>query len=192
MKRLGLLGVVLAACLCGCCGGLRAQDTIRMTGVKRLWLDWRTAGDDADLMADVGNERQTIRPETTYEFDDTVSITLYCPTSLLSLNTGRYYPNYSRLLSLDVSGCPALDSLDCLNAGLTSLDVSHNRALTYLRVGYGSTSLTSLDVSQNGALAYLGCGGSNLVSLDLSHNAALMYLDFGANKLTSLDLSHNA
>ena len=134
MKKLGLLGVVLAACLCGCCGGLRAQDTVRMTGVKTLWLDWRTAGNDAELIADVGNERQTIRPETKYEFDDTVSVVLYSPTSFLSFDMSGPGIISSKVLSLDVSGCLLLDSLDCLNAGLTSLDVSHNRALTYLRV----------------------------------------------------------
>ncbi|MDE6439526.1 MAG: cadherin-like beta sandwich domain-containing protein, partial [Bacteroidales bacterium] len=192
MKRLGLLGVVLAACLCGCCGGLRAQDTVRMTVYRFLVLDWRTAGNDATLVADIGNERQTITPRKRYEFDDTVSIALYCPTSLLSLKTNGRGNEGSGLLSLDVSGCLALDSLDCsygneYYGGLTSLDLSHNTTLWYLACS--GNKLTSLDLSHNTYLRYLACNINNLTSLDLSNNEWLVYLHCRGNKLTSLDVS---
>lgn len=95
--------------------------------------------------------------------------------------------NESRLASLDVSRCTALDYLDCLSNDLTSLDVSKNTALTYLSCGYNQ--LISLDVSKNTALDYLDCGGNQLTSLDVSKNTALTELDCYINQLTSLNVS---
>ena len=77
----------------------------------------------------------------------------------------------------------ALEYLD-IGANLTSLDVSNNTALTYLRCS--SNQLTSLDLSNNTALVHLECRENQLISLDLSNNTALE-----TNQLISLDLSNN-
>ena len=94
-----------------------------------------------------------------------------------------------QLTSLDVSHNTALTELRCYSNQLTSLDVSHNTALTHLNCD--SNQLTSLDVSHNTALTYLNCGLNQLTSLDVSHNTALIYLYCDSNQLTSLDVSHN-
>ena len=84
---------------------------------------------------------------------------------------------------------PALERLDCNNNGITSLDISKNKALTYLDCS--NNILTSLDVSYNTNLKYLYCYSNYLTSLDLSNNTALYSLKCSNNKLTSLDLSNN-
>ena len=84
---------------------------------------------------------------------------------------------------------PALERLDCNNNGITSLDISKNKALTYLDCS--NNILTSLDVSYNTNLKHLYCYSNYLTSLDLSNNTALYSLICSNNKLTSLDLSNN-
>ena len=87
-----------------------------------------------------------------------------------------------------ISHFTALETLNCFDNQLTSLDVSKNTALIYLDC-YGN-QLTSLDVSKNTALTYLDCGRNQLTSLDVSKNTALTYLDCDNNQLTSLDISN--
>ena len=53
--------------------------------------------------------------------------------------------DYSRLTSLDVSGCTALTSLSCTSNQLTSLDVSGCTALT--KLDCSDNPLTSIDLS---------------------------------------------
>ena len=61
---------------------------------------------------------------------------------------------------------PFLESLDCRNNQLTSLDLSANTALEYLDCRYNQ--LTSLDLSKNTALEELYCTNNRLACLDLS------------------------
>ena len=96
----------------------------------------------------------------------------------------------SQLTSIDLSGCTALEYLNCSFNQLTSLDLSNNKALTELRCDYNEL-LTSIDLSGCTALEYLNCSSSQLTSLDLSSNTALTDLDCSYNQLTSLDLSKN-
>lgn len=102
---------------------------------------------------------------------------------------GTYYHG-DGVKTLDVSGCPALEYLDCGGDNeLTSLEVSRNPALRELHCG--GNELTSLDVSKNPALESLDCSGNELTSLDVSRNPALKSLDCGGNELMSLDVSWN-
>ena len=94
----------------------------------------------------------------------------------------------NQLTSLDVSKNTALIYLDCYGNQLTSLDVSKNTALTYLDCG--RNQLTSLDVSKDTALTELDCRSNQLTKLDVSKNTALTYLDCDNNQLTSLDISN--
>ena len=106
---------------------------------------------------------------------------------------------------------PNVRTIGCYNAGLTSLDVSHNQALTALycdgnnlgvidvtnnqrlQVLYcGNTGIDTLDISQNTYLQVLACGNNRLTELDVSNNHALTQLYCYQNRLTSLDLHNNS
>ena len=106
-----------------------------------------------------------------------VSLDVSGCTSLTSLDCSGNNNLEIGLRSLDVSGCTSLTSLDCSNNKLTSLDVSKN------------TSLTSLDMSKNTSLTSLDCNDNALTSLDVSKNTSLTSLDCNNNALTSLDAS---
>lgn len=82
-----------------------------------------------------------------------------------------------------------LESLDCMDNKLTSLDLSKNLALTELFCE--ENQLTSLNVSKNTELKYLVCDNNTLSSLDVSKNTKLSFLGCPDNKLTSLDISKN-
>lgn len=78
-------------------------------------------------------------------------------------------------------------NLDVADNQLTSLDLSHNTELWYLRCN--NNQLTSLDLNCNTALGCCDCHSNQLTSLDLSNNTALDTLECGGNPLTSLDVS---
>lgn len=85
----------------------------------------------------------------------------------------------------------ALETLDCSNNYLTSLDTSSNTALTTI-ICYNNYYNTSLNLSQNLSLTYLNCNAnSNLSTLDVTKNTALTYLSCSMDGLTSLDVSQN-
>ena len=94
----------------------------------------------------------------------------------------------NQLTSLDVSKNKALTYLDCYSNQLTSLDVSKNTALTQLYCK--NNQLTKLDVSKNTALTELNCSNNQLTKLDVSKNTTLFYLGCFNNQLTSLDISN--
>ena len=82
-----------------------------------------------------------------------------------------------------------LESLECYNNQLRSLDLSQNTVLKELYCY--NNQLPSLDLSQNTVLEKLGCHNNQLTSLDLSQNTVLKELYCSNNQLTSLDLSQN-
>ncbi|MBR3176265.1 hypothetical protein IKF26_02615 [Candidatus Saccharibacteria bacterium] len=93
----------------------------------------------------------------------------------------------------DVSGLetmPKLRSLQFWHNAISSIDVSHNEALTTLDVI--SNPLTSIDVSNNINLKTLSVSDDNLSSLDVSANTKLteLYVEGNPN-LHSLDISNN-
>lgn len=97
--------------------------------------------------------------------------------------------NGENVTSIDVSHNTALTILYCYGNRFTSLDVSHNTALTGLYCD--GNRLTSIDVSHNTALTILNCKGNKLTSLDVTNNKALTILSCVENQLTTLDVSHN-
>ena len=94
-----------------------------------------------------------------------------------------------QITTLDVSHNTALTHLTCWSNPITSLDVSHNTALTYLYCSHNQ--LTSLDVSHNTALTALLCPDNQVSSLDVSHNNILDTLSVVRNQLTTIDISKN-
>ncbi len=93
----------------------------------------------------------------------------------------------NQLITLDVSDNTELILLACGSNQLTNLDVSGCKALTVLFCF--DNQLTSLDVSGCTALKYLVCFFNLLTNLDLSNNTALEYLKCNDNQLISLDVA---
>jgi len=93
----------------------------------------------------------------------------------------------------DMTGLEAFTQLDSLTITLnplTSIDLSGNGALRYLKCT--SCELSSLDLSNNPELEELICNRNQLKELDISLNRSLVKLTCKNNLLTSLDLSANA
>jgi len=141
-------------------------------------------------------------PYTSLDFSNNIALTdLRCGGDWLvsldiSQNTaliyfqcfGQWSPG-TGLTSIDLSNHLALSTLDIQAfRDLTSLDLSHNTALTKLVCGYNG--LTSLDLSQLTALEYLNTENNSLTSLDVSQNTVLNYLKCGLNQLTSLNVKN--
>ena len=82
-----------------------------------------------------------------------------------------------------------LESLECYNNQLRSLDLSQNTVLKELYCS--KNQLTSLDLRQNTDLIFLKCIENQLRSLDLSQNTVLKELYCSNNQLPSLDLRQN-
>ena len=91
---------------------------------------------------------------------------------------------------LDLSGCTAMEYLDCRYSDFERLNIQDCTALKEL---YCSESkLSSLDLSAFPHLKKLYCYNNQLTSLGLSAVTELEELDCSYNQLTSLDLSRNA
>lgn len=65
------------------------------------------------------------------------------------------------------------------HTSLTSIDVSKNTKLTYLKVS--ACPVASIDVSNNTSLEWLYCYNCGLTELDLSNNPNLKYVDCNGN-----------
>ena len=91
------------------------------------------------------------------------------------------------LIALDVSGCTALQKLNCQYNKITALDVQGLTALQELICN--SNELTALDVSGLTALKELICNSNELTALDVQGCTALQKLNCRSNKLTALDVS---
>lgn len=91
------------------------------------------------------------------------------------------------LTSLDLSKNINLNELSCSNGNLTSLNVSSNPFLETLLCF--ESKLVSLDISKNSNLVTLWCWDNQLTSLDLTNNTKLETLDCENNELTNLDIS---
>lgn len=105
-------------------------------------------------------------------------------TSLVELDC-----EHNEITSLDMSKNVLLEYLKCEECQIASLNVSKNVRLT--KLACHSNLLTSLDVSKNIALKDLHCPHNKLASLDVSKNLELTRLSCSRNQLTSLDVSNN-
>lgn len=82
-----------------------------------------------------------------------------------------------------------LETLDCSQNQLTTLDVTKNEKLVDLKCT--GNALTALTLTENSELEYLDCEGNKLSSLNVSGNKKLLYLICGNNVITTLDLQYN-
>ena len=83
----------------------------------------------------------------------------------------------------------SLVTLSCTDNSLTSLDVTKNTSLTYLKFSFNQIS--TIDVSQNVVLEQLIGVHNQLLSLDVMNNVSLKRLEIWENNISSLDLSKN-
>jgi Leucine-rich repeat (LRR) protein len=108
----------------------------------------------------------------------------------VALETLNCYDN--NLTSLNVSKNTALTTLYCgYNGNLDRLDLTKNTALVNLSCNNINLRSNSLDVSKNTALIKLNCSNSNVGGLDVSQNTALTELLCGGNTMRSLDVAKN-
>ena len=83
-----------------------------------------------------------------------------------------------------------LETLDCMDNQLTTLDVTKLTSLKVLVCN--DNQLTTLDVTKLTNLTDLECNGNQLGSLDVSTLKELKILWCHGNKMTALDITHNA
>jgi Leucine-rich repeat (LRR) protein len=88
--------------------------------------------------------------------------------------------NAYSLLNVSVAGLTALEDFNCLNSGLTALDMTNLPALKHI------------NVTHNASLASLNCTGSaQLETIDCQWNALMQLLLNGATNLRMLNCSRN-
>lgn len=95
----------------------------------------------------------------------------------------------SNLTTIDLSTVLQLKSFNCGMSYLTAIDVSMLPALEYLNVR--SNQITSLDVTNNLLLTQLLCNSNPLGILNVTLNTELLTLFCSYNELTQLDVSTN-
>ncbi|MEW7289143.1 immunoglobulin-like domain-containing protein [Aquimarina sp. 2304DJ70-9] len=126
--------------------------------------------------------------------------------ALTSMGNGVINDNFvttSRIASvveLDISGLTisdatgiedfvALQTFNCFNNSLSSIDLSQNVALQTIAIG--RNNLTSLDLSQNTLLTFVSCIRNQITNLNVSQNTMLETLGCSNNQLNNLDVTNN-
>jgi len=170
---------------------------------------------DGSCVYITGNDStQTYIPDDNFEaylenngMGNGISNDNYVTTANINLvtNLSIWGENIADLIGIE--DFTSLDTLDCSYNQLTSLDISHNSLLIYLKCDANQITnldvhnninlqilltsindLTSLDVTENLALIELGCLNNQITSLDISQNVSLNWFDCRNNELTYLDL----
>ena len=93
-------------------------------------------------------------------------------------------------VTLDLSGCPELATIDIAENDMAGIDVSGCPKLEELRARYNK--LTTIDVTKNPKLRVLELFSNQLSALDVTKNPELNNLWAGSNQLTALDVTKNA
>ena len=122
---------------------------------------------------------------------DNVDLVYLDVSDCIALETFDCRSNWS-LEHLDVSSCPVLKELCCGASHLKTLNVSGCSALEILECGlfYGiPNNLTTLDLSSCSSLKKLDCSGNKLNLIDVSSCTVLERLDCMYNELKTLAVS---
>lgn len=151
-------------------------------------IGWR-ANPDGTVSLDEYNKFQIIGNWVTFLFLQNKNITSLAGIEYFTdLETLDCMDN--QLTTLDVTKLTSLKFLVCNDNQLTALDVT---GLTSLKNLFCSDNqLTTLDVTGLTSLTDLECNGNQLVSLDVSTLKELQILWCHGNKMTALDITHNA
>lgn len=94
----------------------------------------------------------------------------------------------------DITGIAAftsLDSLDCSNNTISSIDLSANTSLIYFRCS-GNPPLNYLNIASNTNLKYLFCSFTGLTSINVSSNTMLEVFSIINSQCTTLDIRSNS
>ena len=161
-------------------GNIKISETNFPDEKFRNWLLNQDYGNDGLLTSEELSKRYFSMDVSSKGIQSLKGIEFF--TSLETFNCSD-----NQLTSLDVSKNTALKYLYCSKNQLTSIDVFNNSLLAQLDCY--DNQLTSLDVSKNLKLAVLSCNGNQLTSLDVSKNPKLLSLFCYDNQLTSLDVS---
>lgn len=149
----------------------------------RTWLEGQKYGEDNVITADEIAGITSINIQNNKNIKSLKGIEHF--TELTSLEC-----SYTGITSLDMSKNKALKNLYCFQTELADLNVSENQALETLDCH--STKLINLDVSKNTALKTLYCASiAGITSLDVSKNTNLTSLSCKGTSITSLDVSQN-
>jgi Leucine-rich repeat (LRR) protein len=115
------------------------------------------------------------------------------PITNLDLSTNTKLTNLhcsqNKLSTLNVDNNVLLKEIVCSFNNVVGINLSKNLALESLNCQY-NYNLTNLDLSKNKALSYLVCGANKLNNLDLSQNTALTYFHCDNGGLSSLNLKN--
>ena len=96
--------------------------------------------------------------------------------------------NDNYLESLDVSGLPELDLLDCSNNRLSSLTLGSG----LLGVSCNGNQLTELDLSDASSLLLLNCSDNQLTELNIGNNRQLQELKCEDNPIRLVDFRNSS
>ena len=113
---------------------------------------------------------------------------LYCASPCYPNDAGTYDPT-GTLVSLDISHNKKLTYLDCSGNPLNELDLSNNNELKEF-IGY-YCNFTAIDVTNNPKLTKIYLAGNKLTSIDVTKNLDLEWISVFKNKITSMDISNN-
>ena len=102
--------------------------------------------------------------------------------SLTSINIA----NNRGIKSLDITGCPKLESIDIANNGFTSLDVAQATELTYLNVS--GNNISSLDLGNNKNLRTLNISGNPITSIDVDNFPGIQTLNISDTQISRVML----
>ncbi|MDE7438612.1 MAG: hypothetical protein K2M93_09030 [Muribaculaceae bacterium] len=94
----------------------------------------------------------------------------------------------NQIRRLNVSNCPLLQEVECINTGLEELDVTGCLSLTKLYASYNS--LQHLDIGWCKTLNNLDVRECRLESLDLSECVSLQTLNCAINRIRHLEVPH--
>lgn len=98
-----------------------------------------------------------------------------------------YFYNMPNLTVIDVKGAMSLNALSLYKTGVSKLDVSGNKIITFLDVS--DSPIKELDLSNNPNLNRLNANYTQIKSLDFSHNKKLEILNVSDSPIETMDLS---
>lgn len=166
-----IIGILLLACIC-----------------------WSCSSDEQDPTMITPTERRTTIPDTAFE---QALIDLGIDNELDgSVLTARLEGESTLLLDdkniNDLTGIadfPDLENLRASNNPITTVDVSRNTSLLFIKLE--NTPLSGISVSNLVDLEKLELGSTSLQNIDLSKNTKLQLFDADNTPLSNLDVSQN-
>ena len=91
------------------------------------------------------------------------------------------------LTKLDVSRCETLETIDCHDNALTSVDFSKNKKLIHVQLR--ENNLTEVKVSGATALEFFAADINRLTAMEFADNPALKEIHVQFNQITDIDFS---